>query len=517
MDLLSPDTAARAAARFTKFRTGGGGRPRIPLSGRLLLLGCGSVSRCLQPLLLRHLDMDLSKLTVLDFDDRAVPDADLIRAGASLVRHRITPDNLDATLRGRLGPGDLLVNLTWDIETGDLIQWCQDHGVLYVDTSVELWDNTFADHTGTAPTGRTLYVRHMDLRRRAAAWGPHGPTAVVEHGANPGLVSHWTKVALADIATAMLAEPERLPAPLDPARRERLEAALAAGDHARLAMETGTKVIHISERDTQISDRPKEVGEFVNTWSIAGFYEEGTATAELGWGTHERRLPPGAHTHAAGPRNQICLARPGIDTYVRSWVPLGGQIEGMVIRHGEAFTISDHLTVWDGDRPVYRPTVHYAYLPTDAAMASLHECRMSGYRLQDRQRIMDDDIVSGADELGVLLLGHDLNGWWTGSQLDIKEARALVPHQNATTLQVAASVLGAVAWMVRNPNRGFCVPDDLDHDQVLEVAGPYLGPCPSMPTDWTPLAQRGDPFEQVNGGRPRDQDVWQFATFLTIR
>jgi homospermidine synthase len=527
MDLMGADaaTAARGATQFTKFRSAGhqyGRRhdriipswPRIPFTGRLLLLGSGSVSRCLQPLLLRHLEMDLTKLTVLDFDDRAIPDPDLIQAGANLVRRRITPDNLGAVLHGRVGPGDLLVNLTWDIQTGDLIQWCQDHGVLYVDTSVELWDNTFADHAGTDPVDRTLYVRHMDLRRRAASWGPHGPTAVVEHGANPGLVSHWTKVALTDIATAMLAEPERLPAPLDGARRERLEAALAAADFAHLAMETGTKVIHISERDTQISDRPKEVGEFVNTWSIAGFYEEGTATAELGWGTHERRLPPGARTHADGPRNQICIARPGMDTFVRSWVPLGGQIEGMVIRHGEAFTISDHLTVWDGEVPRYRPTVHYAYLPTDAAMASLHECRMTGYRLQERQRIMDDDIVSGADELGVLLLGHDLGGWWTGSQLDIKEARELVPHQNATTMQVAASVLGAVAWMLRNPNRGLCVPDDLDHTEVLEVANPYLGPCPSMPTSWTPLAQRGYPFEQVNGGRPDDEDVWQFASFL---
>ncbi len=526
MDLLSTDQ--RAAARFAKLRAASDGRApapshdqatssqtRIPFSGRLLLLGCGSVSRCLQPLLVRHLDMDLTKLTVLDFDDRALPDTDLLQAGARLVRHRIKPDNLASTLRGQVGPGDLLVNLTWDIDTSDLVRWCHDHGVLYVDTSVELWDNTFADHAATRPVDRTLYVRHMALRRLAAAWRGRGPSAVVEHGANPGLVSHWTKVALRDIAITMLSEPERLPAPLDEARRERLADALGAGEWARLAMETGTKVIHISERDTQISDLPKEVGEFVNTWSIAGFYEEGTATAELGWGTHERRLPPGAHTHATGPRNQICVAHPGMDTFVRSWVPLGGQIEGMVIRHGEAFTISDHLTVWDGDRPVYRPTVHYAYLPTDAAMASLHECRMNGYELQDRQRIMDDDIVSGADELGVLLLGHDLNGWWTGSQLDIKEARELVPHQNATTLQVAASVLGAVAWMLRNPNKGLCVPDDLDHDEVLEVANPYLGPCPSIPTDWTPLKQRGYPFEQVNGGRPRDDDVWQFASFLT--
>ncbi len=56
----------------------------------------------------------------------------------------------------------------------------------------------------------------------------------------------------------------------------------------RLAMKLGVKVIHCSERDTQISYRPKEVDEFVNTWSIEGFREEGTTTAEMGWGTHEK-------------------------------------------------------------------------------------------------------------------------------------------------------------------------------------------------------------------------------------
>ena len=125
-------------------------------------------------------------------------------------------------------------------------------------------------------------------------------------------MSHWTKVALGDIAAELLGGDQ-----LDPARRERLEAASDGGDYAALAMEVGLKSIHVSERDTQISNRPKEVGEFVNTWSIEGFREEGIAPAELGWGTHERRLPQGAYTHADGPRNQICLARMGIDTRVR--------------------------------------------------------------------------------------------------------------------------------------------------------------------------------------------------------
>ena len=42
---------------------------KIPFNGRVLLLGCGAVSQCLQPLLLKHLEMDFSKLTIMDFED----------------------------------------------------------------------------------------------------------------------------------------------------------------------------------------------------------------------------------------------------------------------------------------------------------------------------------------------------------------------------------------------------------------------------------------------------------------
>jgi homospermidine synthase len=52
----------------------------------------------------------------------------------------------------------------------------------------------------------------------------------------------------------------------------------------KLAQELNIRVIHISERDTQITNKPKEVNEFVNTWSPEGFYEEGVAPTELGWG-----------------------------------------------------------------------------------------------------------------------------------------------------------------------------------------------------------------------------------------
>lgn len=479
---------------------------RIAYGGKVLLLGCGAVSQCLQPLLLKHLDMDFTKFTIIDMAERNGRAEAVIAAGGKFVQHRIHRDNLSETLAKHVGPGDLLIDLSFNLQITDILQWCHDNGVMYINTATELWDPY---DTNVPPNQRTLYVRHMMVRGLMASWSHLGPTAVVEHGANPGLVSHWTKQALSDICRAIFDRGSWVH------KHEDLQDYLDQKDWARLAMALGVKVIHISERDSQISNIPKRTNEFVNTWSVGGFHEEGIAPAEIGWGTHERHLPANAWTYDYGPANQICLSEMGMNTYVHSWVPAHGEIIGMVIRHGEAFTICDHLTVRDASgRPIFRPTVHYAYHPSDAAIVSLWELRMRNYVMQPKTRIMRDEIIDGMDELGVLILGHDLNGWWTGSQLDIHEARKHVTGHNATTLQVASSLIAAITWMIRNPDQGLCEPDDLPHEEILAVANPYLGNTVSQQTDWTPLKNRHDIFSPYNGKRTHPDDVWQFGTFL---
>jgi homospermidine synthase len=132
----------------------------------------------------------------------------------------------------------------------------------------------------------------MNVRRMTGRWSEPGCSAVVEHGANPGLISHWTKQGLIDIGRRLLEDKK-----INGADAEEIGQLIADRAFNRLAMKLGVKVIHCSERDTQITDRPKQVDEFVNTWSIEGFREEGTTTAEMGWGTHEKELPPLAYEH----------------------------------------------------------------------------------------------------------------------------------------------------------------------------------------------------------------------------
>lgn len=441
-------------------------------------------------------------MTIVDQRDNRSRVKAALDKGATYIQDQITKENLASFLSNYLQAGDFLLDLAWNIDANVILQWAHDHDVLYLNTSVEEW-NPYEGGHNKHPLDRTLYVRHMRMREMKSKWTKTGATAIVEHGANPGLVSHLVKKALVDIANKTIE---------DGIATNEIKEALAAENYAKLAQALTVKVIHISERDTQISDKPKRLNEFVNTWSVEGLYEEGVAPAELGWGTHEKQLPANAYEHKTGPKNQIAIAQPGAKTWVRSWVP-NMEITGMVIRHGEAFTIPDHLTIWDGDKAVYRPTVHYAYCPTDAAIASLRELEHRNWDLTEDQRIMNDEIIDGDDRLGVLLMGHPYKAWWTGSLLSIHESRKLIPNQSATTVQVASAVYAAVAWAVQNPDKGLLVPDDLPWREVLAHAEKYWGGIYSAPADWTPIDNRKDFFEGWNG-KEYDSDPWQFSNFL---
>ena len=469
---------------------------------RVLVLGAGSVSQCVLPLLVEHL-VDAKQITIIDMRDNRQRVSEVIAQGATYVQDQLTRENMDQFLSKFVSAGDFLLDLAWNIDANEIIEWAHDHGVIYLNTSLEEWD-PYSAAVSRNPTERTLYWRHMKLRKLTDTWGGAGPTAIVEHGANPGLVSHLTKKSLFDIATRAIK---------DSKAASGVSEALAVENFPVLAQKLGVKVIHIAERDTQVSDKPKLLNEFVNTWSVEGFYEEGIAPAELGWGTHEKTLPVNAYQHESGPKNQICIAQPGATTWVRSWVPKM-ETTGMLVRHGEAFTISDHLTVWQDGKAIYRPTVHYAYCPTDAAIASMRELEMQQWSITPNQRIMNEEIIDGEDRLGVLLMGHPYKSWWTGSLLSIHDSRKLIPKQSATTVQVASAVYAAVAWAMANPNAGYRVPDDLPWREVLGFAEKYWGGYYSEPADWDPLMHRNDLYKGWNNRKYDESDPWQFGNFL---
>ena len=284
--------------------------PKAPaFGGRMVMAGFGAIGQAVLPLLWRDLQLTAPQLTIIKPREHGLAAAR--EADVDVLVQALTADNLHTTLAPRLSTGDVLLNLAVDVSSVALIDWCQAHGVLYLDTCIEPWAGGFV-----AP-GRDACARsNHALRQAARARRRRGaPTAVLTHGANPGLVSHFLKQALLNLAT------DSGEAVAPPTARE---------GWAALAEHLGVRTIHIAERDTQSSANHKAIGEFVNTWSCEAFVDEATQPAELGWGTHERRMPRDAVRHAGCPQAPgIVLQRPGGSTRVRSWTPTGGPMHGV--------------------------------------------------------------------------------------------------------------------------------------------------------------------------------------------
>ncbi|MCX7367288.1 MAG: saccharopine dehydrogenase NADP-binding domain-containing protein [Alphaproteobacteria bacterium] len=466
----------------------------VSFKGRMVMVGFGSIGQGVLPLILRHIGIKPAQITIIADEMRGGED-EARRFGITFIEKRLTRSNYRSVLAGHLGKGDFLVNLSVEVASTALVELCQEKGALYIDTCIEPWPGGYTDPNLSVSLRSNYALRETMLKLQPKYAG--GPTAVIAHGANPGLVSHFTKQALVN-----LAKDTGLKAPI-PTTRE---------GWGKLAQRLGVKVIHIAERDTQVSNKPKEVGEFVNTWSIDGFVSEGGQPAEMGWGTHEKALPPDGARHKFGCDAAIYLNRPGLLTRVRTWTPLEGPFHGFIITHNESISMADYFTVRDGKKVVYRPTVHYAYHPCDAAIMSMHEIAGKNLKQQKRQRLIVEEITSGRDELGVLLMGHKKGAYWYGSQLDIKETRKLAPYNNATSIQVCAPVLSGIVWALENPTRGVVEADEMDFARNLEICRPYLGPVVGKYGDWTPLQDRGVLF-------PEDldkSDPWQFKNFRVV-
>jgi homospermidine synthase len=464
--------------------------------GPIVMIGFGSIGRGTLPLIERHITFDRSKFVVIapDDSDRNLLDERKLR----FMHLAITKENYRDVLKPVLtaGPGrGMIVNLSVETSSVELMDFCKDIDAFYIDTVVEPWPGLYTDAKLSVSQRSNYALREslLALRRRR----PGGVTAVSCCGANPGMVSWMVKQALLDIA-----RDTELPH-AEPQTRE---------DWGKLAQRLGIKGIHIAERDTQRARDPKPMGKFVNTWSVEGFVSEGLQPAELGWGTHEKELPANGRRHDFGCEAAIYLLQPGAGTRVRSWTPTPKAQHGFLVTHNESISIADYLTLRENGKMVYRPTCHYAYRPCDDAVLSLHEMAGAAWTQQETWHILTEhDIVDGIDELGVLLYGHAKNAYWYGSQLSIEETRRLAPYQNATGLQVTSAVLAGIIWMLENPDRGIVEADEMDFRRCLSVQRPYLGPVIGQYTDWTPLEGRGGGLfpEEVD-----TSDPWQFKNVL---
>src|SRR5580704_4155871 len=202
----------------------------VEFPGRILFIGFGSIGQGTLPLVLRHIGIAPERITIVTAEDRGRLEAE--QYGIKFVQERLTRETYRRVLNPLLGRGDFVINVSVEVSSLALIKLCWEKGAMYLDTCIEPWPGGYTDPTMPASKRTNYAMREEALALRVG--NPRAPTAVLTHGANPGLVSHFVKQALLNIAV------DSQLAASTPTTR---------GEWGELARRLGVKVVHAAERD----------------------------------------------------------------------------------------------------------------------------------------------------------------------------------------------------------------------------------------------------------------------------
>ena len=430
---------------------------------KIFFIGCGAVGFALLEIMKRERLYYNCQFTLIE--PRDIADISAVMTGRKYthVKERMTRENYSSLLKD-VDPSSLIVNVSVNVDSIMLLQFCKEKKALYVDTSLE----QYQDYSHTNPTEVERYsefkknnLYHQQLEAEKVTQHAKRSMAV-SSGFNPGYISEFAKKALVEYAKT---------------KGKRL----VKNNYAKLAHSLGLKQVQVVEYDTQKLKVKATPELFVNTWSAVGFYEEGTDLVMLSLNNQ---------TIDGLEKSGVTLIKPTEgrpDTHIR-FIPERGMdlttqstaldvegnpftYKGMLIPHQEIVSLSEFFQ-YGGDAP----NVMYVYRPCDEALQSLEYVRKSGYKnLKEDYVVRSKDVISGYDSIGALLTfenGDKYGGW---SICSIEDARRMKFLSGPTTMQVGAFLSSTIKYLVKHSNEGLILPEEMDYKTIFRDSQKYLG------------------------------------------
>jgi len=453
----------------------------IEFKNKIVQLGFGAVGKSFFEKIAKEIKFDNDKYFVISKDKLEY--TFFLELGGKLgnfIVADINRENFKKIFSEHLEEGDLLIDFADGVGTKDFIEWCAYNNVMYLNTGETDWDdnwyNIFDEN-----------LKKNELRNQLKSKSNVNKYPIVlQHGNNPGLVSHFVKLGLEYIVKKQFKKNENLNKLLEEKRFN------------EIARELELKQIHINDNDYQkVRDR-FDKDKLYSTWSIDSFFFEMLSEATVNVGTDEKidfekeckRLDL---KNGFLEFNDIAINKVGKTYYPR------GKFEAFLVPHEETITIAKSLEVKKDEDIIYRPTVIFLYSPCDVAIGYLKAARVNdylnpditkpqnvenqiirGFKYPKRTEILyKEQIIDGTEYVGVLLLGSKFNPVWVGNRIKknflYKDKKSSF-WQTPTITPVAMSALAATCWMIKNKNKGgIYFPDDItEHKEIIGFVEKYI-------------------------------------------
>ena len=457
----------------------------IEFKNKIVQLGFGAVGKSFFEKVFKEIKFDKDKYFVIS--NNKLEYTFFLELGGQIgnfIVADINKENFSKIFTQYLDEGDFLIDFADSVGTKDFVEWCAKNNIMYLNTGETDWDdnwyNIFEEN-----------LKKNELRNQfKKIEGVNKYPIVLQHGNNPGLVSHFVKSGLEYIVKKQFKNDEKL------------NSLLKENKFNEIARILDLKQIHVNDNDYQeIKDKFDE-GKLYSTWSVDSFFFEMLSESTVNIGTGEKIENKQEYKMLDLENGFLEFKNLAFDKIGKTYYPKG-KFEGFLVPHEETITIAKSLEVKNKDDVLYRPTVMFLYSPCDFAIEYLKKARVNDYLSTDTDKIKDTDkinndyiirgfrypkrseiiykeqIKKGTEYVGVLLLGSQFNPVWVGNRIKknfLYKDKKTSFWQTPTITPVAISALSAACWMIKNKEEGgIYFPDDInEYKDIINFAEKYI-------------------------------------------
>lgn len=457
----------------------------IKFDGRIVQFGFGAVGKSFYEKISKEIKFDENKYFVITMNSYEF-DAFVNLGGlvSNFLVREVTRDNFKEVFGAILQEGDLLIDFADTVGTKDFCMWCADNNIMYLNTGEADWP----DHWYSIFEENELKRGIREAHQKTESTNKY--PIVLQHGNNPGLVSHFVKAAIEYIVNTQFKKDRQF------------KELIKRGRFNEVAKNLGIRMIHVNDIDLQEVKDEYSDNILFSTWCTDSFWFEMLSEATANIGTHEQIDFEDECNLVDYDKGYLEFQKIAADKKCRTVYP-GGEFEGFLVPHEETITIAKNLEVKDGEKVIYRPSVMFIYSPCLYATNYFSKAKVNDYPNPDPLKPQDvenengqtiirgyvypqnfeivyqEKIAQGTEYVGVLLLGDNFEPVWVGNRVEtsfLNKDKHASYWQTPTITPVAMSALAAVCWMLKNREKGgIYFPDDIpDYKNIIQTAEKYI-------------------------------------------
>lgn len=457
----------------------------INFEGKIVQFGFGAVGKSFYEKVAKEIKFNENKYFIVTMDKEEF-EAYINLGGivTNFIEAEVTKTNFKEIFGKILSSGDLLIDFADTVGTKDICDWCAKNNIMYINTGEADWPENWY-----SILDENLKKNELKEKYKNSIQENKYPI-VLQHGNNPGLVSHFVKAGIEYIANTQFKKDKEL------------KKLIKENKFNEAAQRLDIKMIHVNDIDLQKINDKYDDNKLFNTWCIDSFFFEALSEATMNIGTQEKIDFKDECKFIDYENGFIEFKELAVEKECDTYYP-EGKFKGYLVPHEETITIAKSLEVKKDNKVIYRPSVMFIYSPCEFARKYLKNAKVNEYPNPDPNKPLDcenqngktiirghiypkyseivykEKIESGTEYVGVLIMGEKFKPVWVGNRIELSylyKNKKDSYWQTPTITPVAMSALAAICWMIKNKEKGgIYFPDDItDYKYILKIAEKYI-------------------------------------------